>query len=128
MHIKENPKNFHRFDSVWTPTVLIMDADGKERWRLEGYLPKDEFRVNLEMGLARVAVMRKNWSDAESRYTSIIERFPNSKFAPDAVYWKGICRYKATNDHIVLSEVANTFTENYKDSISALKSLPWRHE
>jgi hypothetical protein len=27
---------FHRFDAVWKPTVLLLDAAGKERVRLEG--------------------------------------------------------------------------------------------
>ena len=104
-----------------------MDPEGKERWRLEGYLPKEEFRANLEMGLARVAVMRKDWAEAERRYAEIIERYSDSKFAPEAVYWHGVSRYKATNDHTVLGDVAKTFTEKYQDSIWALKSLPWLH-
>ena len=104
-----------------------MDPGGDERWRLEGYLPKDEFRANLEMGLARVAFMRKNWPDAEIRYAAIADRFPDSKFAPEAVFWKGVCRYKATNDHNTLADVADTFREKYQDSIWALKSIPWEH-
>jgi TolA-binding protein len=104
-----------------------MDPDGKERCRLEGYLPKEEFRANLEMGLARVAFMRKDLPDAERRYAEIVERYPDSKFAPEAVYWQGVCHYKATNDHTVLAKVASTFTEKYQDSVWALKSLPWLH-
>ncbi len=105
--------------------MLIIDPEGKERWRLEGYLPKEEFRANLEMGLARVALMRKDWPDAERRYAEVIERYPDSKFAPKAVYWQGVSHYKATNDHTALGDVAKTFTEKYQDSIWALKSLPW---
>ncbi len=73
VHIKENPRNFHRFDAVWTPTVLVMDPDGKERSRLEGYLSTDEFRAFLEMGLARVAFMKKDWAEAERRYGRVSE-------------------------------------------------------
>ena len=36
-----------------------MDPEGHERKRLEGYLPKDEFQTFLELGLARVAFMKK---------------------------------------------------------------------
>ena len=64
-HIKEHPVYFHRFDALWTPTVLIFDPKGVERSRLEGYLPKDEFRAWLELGLARVAFMSKAWAEAE---------------------------------------------------------------
>lgn len=126
-HIKEHPAYFHRFDAVWTPIILILDSNGKERYRLEGYLPKDEFRPQLELGLGRVAFMNKDWSDAERRYAEVLDRYPNSKAAPEALYWKGVSHYKATNDHTVLGETAEQFRQKYSDSIWALKSLPWAH-
>ena len=126
-HIKEHPAYFHRFDAVWTPTVLIMDADGNERWRIEGYLPKEEFRAQLEMGLARVSFMQKQWAEAERRYTDVLERYPNSTSAPEALYWKGVSHYKATNDHTVLGELPGQFKEKYPESVWALKTAAWAH-
>jgi outer membrane protein assembly factor BamD (BamD/ComL family) len=104
---------------------LILDPDGKERWRLEGYLSKDEFLANLRMGLGRVAFMKKDLANAERHYTAVVEQYPDSKFAPEAVYWQGVSRYNTTHDHNVLGDVAKTFTEKYQDSIWAEKSLPW---
>jgi hypothetical protein len=124
-HFKEHPKYFHRFGAVWTPTVLIMDSDGVERLRIEGYLPKEEFHAHLEMGLARVAFMRKKWADAERRYTEVVERYPDSKVAAEAVYWKGICRYKQTNDHTVLGVVPEQLKEKYADTVWAMKASVW---
>jgi TolA-binding protein len=74
-----------------------------------------------------VSVMKKKWADAESRFEAILDRFPDSDFAPEAVYWRGVSHYKATNDHTALGDVAKTFTEKYQDSIWARKSLPWLH-
>ena len=102
-----------------------MDPQGRERWRLEGYLSKDEFRVNLEMGLARVATMRKDFRDAEQRYESIVANHPDSDFVPEAIYWRGISRYMTAHDHASLEEVAKTLRSKYPDSIWALKALPW---
>lgn len=124
-HIKEHPVYFHRFDALWTPTVLILDPKGVERHRIEGYLPKNEFRAQLEMGLARVAFMSKDWADAERRYAEIVDRYPNTKSAPEALYWKGVSRYKATNDHTVLGEMPGQFQQKYSDSIWALKTAAW---
>jgi ligand-binding SRPBCC domain-containing protein len=126
-HIKEHPAYFRRFSAVWTPTVLIMDSEGAERLRVEGYLPKDEFRAHLEMGLARVAFMRKKWADAERRYTEVVERHPDSKVAAEAVYWRGVCRYKQTNDHTVLGDVLEQLKERYADTVWALKASVWSH-
>ena len=107
--------------------MLILDPNGDEWFRLEGYLPKDEFRAQLELGLARVAFMNKNWSDAERRYTAVVEHFPDSKAAPEALYWKGVSHYKATNDHEVLGELPELFRQKYPDSLWALKTAAWDH-
>lgn len=107
--------------------MLILDSNGVERLRIEGYLPKEEFRAHLEMGLARVAFMRKQWADAEQRYAQIVERYPDSKIAPEAVYWRGVSRYKQANDHTVLGEVPGQLKEKYPDSVWALKASVWSH-
>jgi TolA-binding protein len=107
--------------------VLILDPSGVERHRLEGYLPKDEFRAQLEMGLARIAFMNKDWADAERRYAAVLDHYPDSKAAPEALYWKGVSHYKATNDHTVLGEMPGLFRPKYPDSIWALKTAAWEH-
>lgn len=106
--------------------MLILDSNGKERFRLEGYLPKDEFRAQLELSLALVAFMNKRWREAEERYAQVLERHTNSHAAPEALYWKGVSRYKVTNDHKVLGELPEQFNQ-YPDSIYALKTLAWIH-
>ena len=107
--------------------MIVFDPNGKERFRIEGYLPKDEFRAQLELGLARVAFMSKNWADAERRYAAVVETYPDSKAAPEALYWKGVSHYKATNDHTVLGEMPGQFEEKYPDSMWAAKTAAWVH-
>ena len=94
---------------------------------MEGYLPTNEFRSQLELGLARVAFMSKDWAEAERRYGEVLDRYPNSKAAPEALYWKGVSHYKATNDHTVLGELPEQFRQKYRDNVWALKSAAWEH-
>jgi outer membrane protein assembly factor BamD (BamD/ComL family) len=105
--------------------VLISDPNGEERWRLEGYLPKEEFRANLEMGRARVAFMAKNWSESERIYTEVIERYPNSKFSPEAIYYRGVSRYSISHQGTELADTASALAEKFPDSEWRLRSLPW---
>lgn len=104
-----------------------MDSDGKERARIEGYLPNDEFRARLEMALARVAFSHKRWSEAEERYGRVAEQYPNSDSAPEAIYWRGVSRYKVTNDHTVLGEVPAQLSERYPESVWAKAASVWAH-
>jgi len=128
VHIKENPKNFRRFGAVWTPTVLILDPEGTERRRLEGYFPKDDFRAFLEMGLARLAFIKKDWPNAERRYSEVIEDHPDSHFVPQAIYYRGVSRYSASHVAIELVDTAKILKEKYQGNEWHLRSVCWLQE
>ena len=124
-HIKENPVWFHRFEAVWTPTVLLLDSEGKERVRLEGYLPNTDFVAFLENGLGRIPFVHKKFPDAERWYSDVVTRFGKSHFAPEAMYWRAVSHYKATNDHTVLGKVAEELQAHHPGSAWAAKAIPW---
>ncbi len=77
------------------------------------------------LGLARVAFMQKKWKEAEQIYGEILNKYPNSTAAPEAVYWKAVSHYKGTNDHAVLGEVPKTLQQKYPESVWAKKAIPW---
>jgi hypothetical protein len=124
-NIKEHASWFHRFDVFWTPTALILDANGSERFRIEGYLPKSEFRAELELGLARVALEAKKWNDAENAYKGVVQRFPESSVAPEAAYWSGVSHYQRTHDHKILGQVARETADKYPKSSWSNKASIW---
>ena len=127
VHIKEHPAWFHRFDAVWTPTVLLLDSDGKEHVRLEGYLPNFELNAALRAGLGRIAFARKQYDSAERWYSEVIAHYADSHSAPEAMYWRAVATYKATNDHTALGKVAEELRNRYPSSVWASKAIPWLH-
>ena len=102
-----------------------MDAQGVERYRIEGYLPRDWFRTHLEMSLGRIAFMHKKFADAEKIYADVGQRGADLPLAAEALYWRGVSHYKATNDHTVLGEVAKELSEKFSRDEWQLKSGPW---
>ncbi len=40
--------------------MLLLDGEGKERARLEGYLPNNDFNAALRNGLGRIALFTRN--------------------------------------------------------------------
>jgi len=71
--------------------------------------------------------MEKRWAEAEQKYDQVIERYAETAAAPEAVYWKGISRYKMTNDHTVLGGVAEELGAKYPESVWAQKAIVWSH-
>lgn len=126
-HIKEHPAYFKRFQAIWTPTILVLDSEGVERYRIEGYLPKDWFRARLQMGRARVLFMHKKFADAQEIYADVGNRYGTLAIAAEAIYWRDVCKYKATNDHTSLGVAARELAEKFPSDEWRLKSLPWAH-
>jgi TolA-binding protein len=110
---------------VWTPSVIILDPNGEERWRIEGYLPKDEFQAQLLMGLARVAVTQKKWAEAEKLYRQVVDQYPNTASVPEALYWRDVSVYSRTHDHVPLQNVAAELKKRYPESVWTKKASVW---
>ena len=110
----------------WTPTVLILDPSGVERHRIEGFLPADDFLAQLSLGLAKAAFSRGEFGDAEQRYRAIVDTYPKTETAAEALYWAGVSKYKGTNDASALQDTAKAFGERYQESSWAKKSSVWK--
>lgn len=130
IHVREQPEDWKRFGErfgvQWTPTILIVDATGAERHRIEGFLPVEDFLAQLMLGLAQSAFARQQYPEAERRYREVVERFPRTDAAPEALYWAGVARYKASNDPGALAQTGVAFTRQYQDSAWAKKASVWR--
>ena len=130
VHVREDAEAWKRLGLElgvqWTPTVLILDAAGVERHRIEGFLPADDFLAQVSLGLAKAAFSRSDFADAEQRYRAIVDAYPNTESAAEALYWAGVSKYKATNDPTALQDTARAFGERYQESSWAKKSSVWR--
>ena len=72
--------------------MLLLDNQGKERARLEGYLPNNGFNAFLRNGLGRIAFVQKKYADAERWYGEVVAQFGDSHLAPEAMYWRAVAR------------------------------------
>lgn len=79
------------------------------------------------MGIARVAFMHKKFADAQKLCAEVSDRFGSLGVAAEALYWRAVSQYKATNDHTVLGEVAGELAAKHPGNEWQLKSLPWAH-
>ena len=94
VHVRDDSALFQKFGeqygAQWTPTILELDSQGVERHRIEGFLPLDDFLPQLMLGRAQIAFAEEKWDEAERRFRQIVDEFPESDAAPEALYWAGV--------------------------------------
>ena len=129
LHVREQAADFQRFgeryNAQWTPAILQLDPDGTERHRIEGFIGVDDFLAQLMLGQAHAAFKHEQWDESERRYREVVERYPRSEAAPEALYWAGAARYKGTHDAAALTETARAFGERYRDTPWATRASVW---
>jgi hypothetical protein len=124
IHIKEQPRMWHRFAVRWTPTVTVLSPDGTEARRIEGFLPADELLGQLRLGLGYLAVNKKDWATAERWFAEAAEA-EGTDAGPEGQYWRGVARYSASHDPKELAEITRSFTRRYKDTSWAKRASIW---
>ena len=105
--------------------MAVLDPGGTKRHQFEGYLTAEEFLAQLELGLALSAFAHEQWAEAQERFRRIVQQFPKSDAAPEALYWAGVAKYKASGDAGALADTARQFKEKYPESVWAKKSSVW---
>lgn len=114
------------FNIKWTPTLITLDAEGKEHHRTVGFLPPEELISSLLLGISKGYFERGEYKDALSTLDKILADYPKSDSAPEAIYWKGVCGYKSTHQPKPLKEAYEKLQAGYPSSEWAKRAYPYR--
>jgi len=125
INIKEHPESFARFNVEWTPTTIIPDRDGKERHRVVGFLPTEDFLAQLQLGIAKVAFSAKKYEEARKGFAAVGRLYPETSAAPEGIYWSGVSAYRANGKAEALAQCAEELKEKYPASDWAKKASVW---
>ncbi len=110
-----------KFRQVWTPDLRILDPDGVELYRWNGYLPPTEFLAQLLVGRAQALLRSGKDSEASDAYQDVLTRFPTSMVAPEAAYFAAVAAYRGSGEAPDLIDNWEQLQSRYPSSIWRLK-------
>jgi tetratricopeptide (TPR) repeat protein len=114
------------FNLKWTPTLIILDMEGKEHHRSVGFLSPEELIPSLLLGIAKVYFDLNEFKESLLSLAKILSDFPNSSPAPEAIYLRGVCMYKSTNNPKGLKEAYEQLQTQYPLSEWTKRAYPYR--
>jgi TolA-binding protein len=79
----------------------------------------------VSLGLAKSAFARSQFDEAEPRFRSVVDTYPESDAAAEALYWAGVSRYKGTGDAEALKDTERQFRNRFTDTPWAKKASVW---
>ncbi len=116
----------NEFNVRWTPVLLILDKEGKEHYRTVGFFSPEELIPSLGLGIGHQYSNNGKFNEAINFYESLLDGFPESDAAPEAVFQKGVALYKRDNDPKPLKYAYEYLQNNYPKSEWTRRAYPYR--
>jgi len=105
-----------RYSVKWTPTIIILDAGGDEHHRFIGFLQPEDFIAQITLGKGKLAFNLDNFDQAIQCFREILVGYPKTDAAPEAQYYLGVSKYKASHDPKELKLGLEALQRNYPQS------------
>lgn len=121
-----NTALMQQFKISWTPTLILLDADGNEKYRVVGFQAADDFIATFMVAKGRFYFDREEYPEALGMFEEALTNYPQSQPAAEAIFFQGVARYKSTHDPKPLRESYETLTARFPQSEWTKRADPYR--
>lgn len=116
-NVLERPEIAARFNSGWTPTIIVEDAEGREHRRSQGYLGPERFIGEMSLAHVMDAIDRRDFGAAYDRLEEALERTGGDPARePEALYWSAVVAFRLSGDRKDLIEGWNCLLDGFPQS------------
>lgn len=88
--------------AYWTPAFYFLDSNGSSYYHFNGYLPADEFRAMLRIGIGETLMPRGKYDDIIKIIDKDLNDLESTTFYPKLLVVREIARYIKTKDNSTL--------------------------
>lgn len=114
-----------QFQVKWTPCLIALDAEGVEHYRSVGFLSAVELIPSLILRSGRIHFDAGDLEQGIKTLDEVIDKHPQSYAAPEAIFYRGVARYKHSDDPAFLKTAQQKLSVAYPDSEWALRAYPY---
>ena len=114
------------FKIKWTPTLIILDGDGEEHHRTTGFLDPGELLPMIALGSGKSHFDRGEYADAMASLDKLLDDYPKSDSAAEAIYYRAVSGYKHTNNPQPLKQGYEMLQAQYPNSEWTKRAAPYR--
>jgi uncharacterized protein HemY len=122
LDLTREPKLADQYQVIWTPNLNIVDTRARVVYHVEGWLSPAEFAAMLHIGLGHHALKHKHYDRAAAYFKTVYDRYPQSEFAPEALYYLAAGRYMASHEADQLREGWSDLRRRYPASAWAMRT------
>ncbi len=123
---EKNKALMEKYGVTWTPSIFVLDADGKVHYSTVGFIPPEEFVPTFMVGKARWFFDTGQYAEARAYLEEMLTRCPHPNAAAEAIYFLGVTRFKMDHDPKPLKAAYEELKDKYPQSEWTRRADPYR--
>lgn len=121
-----NTALMQKYAVSWTPTLLVLDADGKEHYRSVGFLGPEALIATLAVAKGRYYLDLEQYPEARAMFEEVITSARVPEVVPEAIFFNAVAQYKETHNPKPLRQAYETLTAQYPGSDWTKRAEPYK--
>lgn len=121
-----NTALMQQYTVSWTPTILVLDADGKEHYRTVGFLSPEDFVAAFRVGKGRYFLDLEQFPEAIAMFDEVLQSPAGADYAAEALFFKAVAQYKQSHDPKPLKAAYESLKAQYPDTEWARRAEPYK--
>ncbi|WP_304131887.1 thioredoxin family protein [Ignavibacterium album] len=105
--------------AYWTPAFYFLDNNGNSFYHFNGYLPAEEFRAMLRLGIAETIMPRGRYDDIIKIIDKNIDELSGTSLYPRLLVTRETARYIKIKDNSQLRKTLKEIQHAYPHSTEA---------
>ncbi len=115
-----------KFAVSWTPTLIVLDADGREHYRAVGFFTPEDMIATFLTAKGRWSLDTDQLAEARAIFEEVIACYPDHNAAAEALFFLGVARYKMSHDPKPLREAYDELKDKFPQSMWAKQAEHYR--
>lgn len=114
------------FSISCTPSFVVMDSSEKEYCWTSGFLDTEDLISYLTLAIAKIHFAKGNYNGASVLLDRVIADCPEGASIPEAIFYRGLCKYMNTKNVTVMKEVYDLLLSRFPQSEWTLKASAYK--
>lgn len=107
------------FGAYWTPSIYFLDQNGNSYYHFNGYLPANEFKAMLRLGIAETIMPRGRYDDIIKLIDKDIDDLVNTSFYSKLLVVRETAEYIKIKDNSKLKKILKEIQQRFPESTEA---------
>ena len=110
---------------MWTPTILILDTEGRDHFRFAGFLTPVELCARIILDGAKTELDLGNYDLALKCLEEVVGKYEGTFAEPEAIFYLAVAKFLPGHNPKVLKEGLERLRKKFPDSEWTLRAKPY---